>query len=519
MRHHRRVLYTGVAAVVFAAAGAYPAYAYICHPDPPGTRTLTVGGDVQRYTMSGPRVRIDYRADNSCVKVSWNVRSGAARSRSVACDDAAAAQAPRVASRVGNRLIVLRPGAGDVGDRLLVRKHGRVLRSWPLPERFRTLDVHGGIALLATRGSRETYAVRLSDGRAALVGLNRRGDNPQIEAPGIVYQDNVYKRAEPGTRRLMKFVPLRAVERAIRRAGRPLTVAGEIADIAMDGPRVAIAVRGLGAECDRVMFWNIPWQYVSRLTEEDELTCRQTHGRARIGTVAVGGIGAEWTTATGRLERVLSATIVDCVERIIATARGHDSDLVSLAADGGLLAYAVSYGPGAGGSVGVVGAQMRAKTISTRLSAPLAVHVDAGRVAVLGADGQVELISARGQLLQTFWPTAPTAVALRGDRLLVLTRDARLEVFDALTGESLATWSVPRGLSPALDAHFGVAVVTNRSTVFAVDLDTGRVATLVKTPGRVTAEIEAAGVAYGYTARGRGHVRFVSFAQIEAALR
>ena len=190
---------------------------------------------------------------------------------------------------------------------------------------------------------------------------------------------------------------------------------------------------------------------------------------------------------------------------------------MSLSADGGLLAYAVSYG--AGGVIGAVGPRMRPTTISKLSSAPLSVNVDAGRIAVLAGDGSVELLSAAGELLQSFATTAPVAVALRGDRLVVLTRDAQLQVFDAETGAVLASWRVPRGLNAAVDVHFGVGVVTKGSIVFAVDLDTGRVARLAQAPGRVQAEIEAPGVAYGFTAGGRGHVHFVPFSRIEAALR
>jgi hypothetical protein len=515
MTSRRRVLYAGIAAAVFTSAGVYPAYAYVCHPDPPGTRSLTVGGMVERYSMHGARVSIDYRAHGSCKRVSWNIRGGDARSKRIACGQAA--PAVRTAAHVGARRVAIQSGAVDEPDRLVVRKSGRVVRSWPLPDRFRTLDAYGDLALLGTKSSRETYAVRLSDGRAALVALNHRGDSPQIEAPGIVYQDNVLKRHESAGRRVVKFVPMRAVERAVDRAGRPLTIAGEIADLAMDGARVAIAVHGLAPECDRVMFWNVPWQYVSRLTEEDELTCRQTQGSGRIGVVAVGGIGAEWTTAAGGTRRVLSATIVDCVERVIASARGRQTRLTSLSADGGLLAYAVAHR--GGGVVGAVGPEMRPTTISRRSSAPLAVHVDAGRIAVLGADGRVELVSAAGDLLQTFAPTAPAAIALRGNRLVVLTRDGYLQVFDADSGAALASWRVPRGVNPTVDVHFGVAVVAKGSTVLGVDLNTGRVARLATAPGRVTAEIDAPGVVYGFSARGTGHVYFVPFARIEAALR
>src|SRR5439155_27065495 len=83
----------------------------------------------------------------------------------------------------------------DRPDRLLVydTMSGALLHSWPLLERPTSLDVQGELALFSAQHGRGLYALRLSDGLTALVGLNRAGDTPQIQARGVVYHDDLYK--------------------------------------------------------------------------------------------------------------------------------------------------------------------------------------------------------------------------------------------------------------------------------------------------------------------------------------
>ena len=55
--------------------------------------------------------------------------------------------------------------------------------------------------------------------------------------------------------------------------------------------------------------------------------------------------------------------------------------------------------------------------------------------------------------------------------------------------------------------------------VYAFDLRTGRSSVLARTTGSIVgAEIEGAGVAYGYNADARGIVRFIPIAAVERAL-
>ena len=95
-----------------------------------------------------------------------------------------------------------------------------------------------------------------------------------------------------------------------------------------------------------------------------------------------------------------------------------------------------------------------------------------------------------------------------------------VSVLNATTGELLYKWPVPAGMRPHIDAQFGVAVLTRGHLVYALDLHSGRLAALAHAPAAVlNAQIEDPGIAYAYNHNGRGHVRFIRFANIEAALR
>src|SRR5206468_12506235 len=65
--HIVRLGVAGAAALAFAGS----AVAYICHPDPPGTRSLTIQAHVDGYTMRGTRVAISFRANGCERRVVW----------------------------------------------------------------------------------------------------------------------------------------------------------------------------------------------------------------------------------------------------------------------------------------------------------------------------------------------------------------------------------------------------------------------------------------------------------------
>src|SRR5207248_8326272 len=112
----------------------------------------------------------------------------------------------------------------------------------------------------------------LSDGRTTFVAPVRAGDRPGLDARGVVYQDNVYKRA-PDDRPLLKFVPRAALEGELARVGRPLHTSAPIRSISMAGTRVALALGGARSGCDAVWLWNIPWRSFEQVSETAGPSC------------------------------------------------------------------------------------------------------------------------------------------------------------------------------------------------------------------------------------------------------
>jgi hypothetical protein len=557
----RSLRVVAVAAVAALFVGAYPAYAWLCHPDPAGTKTLVVVGAVDGYSMVGTQVDVSYRGAGCAKRALWNVRTS--RLTTILGPRAACAQpspgtgAPtRPAATVqpdGTVVVEAADGvplrtydipspyqathAAVAGRSVVVFVHGparperpyrafvvdadsgELVRSWPLFDRPTSLDVSGGLALFRTHGT--LYALRLSDGRIALVGLNRAGDNAQIEGPGVVYVDDLYKGKRSSSRTTMKFVPSRVVGRRLVDVMRPLVTHGPIRAMAMDGTRVGVAVDDPDQSCDRVFFWNVPWHFeidVTRLLMPRRLTCPDGGG-PRITQIAFGGVGLEWVAHYGRTTKLLTATLVNCDIRIVTS-----GDRVSgVAGDGSVLAYALEGRRGTAGPVAVVtlrhhhldDAVVPGRTLA-RLAAR-SIAADARRVAALDANGRIELRTTRGRLRRALRVPGAAAVALRSDDLVALGH-GRLRVFDAASGRAGQVWRVPSAARPEVDVHFGVAVITAGHKVIAVDLETGRRAVLARAPGAVHAQIEAPGIAYRYNARGRGFVRFVPFARIERAL-
>lgn len=500
-----------VACVLTTAAAADSGY--VAHPDVPGTEVLRVAGSVERYDMRGGRVTLLVR-ERACRRVTW-MPGARDSSTPAACPRAAV---PAVTARSGGVRVRLRSrsGSDERPDRLLVADRARRW-SWPLPERAYHVDLDGRTAVFSTRTSREVYAVNIDSGRVALVGLTRRLDTPQLDAAGLLFRDNVFKRRERDGATLMKFVPRRYVDQATHLVGRPLQVDGEIADLAMDGSRVALALRRWEGDCDAVLYWNITWNYAIPITEDEERTCAWSRRGASIQSVSLAGLRAAWVMRVGAEERLVSASSVDCFERRVVTARTDAGErLVRGAGDGGLLTYLVRSKRGS--VIGKLDGRMRGETIGSETRAPLMVAADGGRVVVLLRNGVVRLRDERGTEAGTIRVGDARAIALQGRKLVTLSRRDTLDVFDATTGRRLHSWPVPAAAAARVDIHFGIAVLTRGGDVYAVSLATGKTVRLATVAVPAVAAIEATGVAYAST-RGRGVVGFVWFMQLERALR
>jgi hypothetical protein len=413
-------------------------------------------------------------------------------------------------------LVVLTAGnvLADRPDRLTLydARTGALLRNWPLPAPADTLDVAGGVALLSTPNG--VYAVRLRNGIAALVGVKYRGDEPQIEPSGVVYRDDVGKthRAAPG---VLKFVPFSTVRKELRPAG-PLHVPATIGDFSLDGRTAIFVTHGSSGKCDRIGMWSIPWHFTITLMSEPPF-CPE-HGRSGgIKSLALGGQFFEAVTSYGNVQTLVSSTIVRCVERVIArtSITPGGASVRSIAADGPRLAYAFRSGRRAAGAgrVGFVSG-LTAQGVTTSDSAPLQVSVFRNNVAVLRADGLVDVFGGR-QLVGTYNPVGPRAIALRAGELVILTKRQTIDVVSLADGSLLHSWRIPQGASRAIDAHFGIAVFTIGRRAFALRLSNGRMAPLVKTPGAVAAQIDDVGVVYRYNVRAQGYLGFIPFAAVE----
>jgi hypothetical protein len=293
----------------------------------------------------------------------------------------------------------------------------------------------------------------------------------------------------------------------------------------MDAQRVAIAVADPRGVCDRILFWNVSWHYVARLTSSTEATCTPGHAAGGITRVALGGITAEWATTYGNATTVLAANIIACREWVIARLRNGPAgdQLGGLGADGGLLAYAIGRherelrGQAVLGTV--VRAGVRGRLIADAQSLPRAVSVDSKRVATLREDGTVAIQDRNGTQVATIHPSAPRAIALRRNLLAVLTAGGRIDLFDVDTSRRIRSFPAPRSVGRSIDLHYGIAVLTAGTRVYAVDVATGRTALLAEAPTQVRAQIEAPGVVYQFNSGDHGFLRFIPFAAVKAALR
>jgi hypothetical protein len=408
------------------------------------------------------------------------------------------------------------------------RRTRRLLHSWPLPAEPVSLGAAGNVAIFSAAQRGGLYAIRLSDGRAGFVGVNRDGDVPQIVGRGVVYQDDLFRHSPRHGRAstLLKFVPMAGVRRAIEVAGTPISTPGAIRAMAMDGPRVALAVADPRGVCDQIRFWNIAWNFTSRLTQKSGPTCTGRHAPGGITDVRIAGARAEWVTTYGDRSTVLAASIIRCQEWVLARLKpGSGGDtLTGLAGDGPTLAFAITRHERELRGMADVAAlrsdtEARARTVVGGRLLPRGLAADFRRIAILQAGGAVEIRTTDGLLLSHFSVGDVRAVALRANRLVAL-GDNVVYIFNATTGKLLRGWRVPAGARSHIDVQFSVAAFTRGNTVYALDLQTGRVVALAQAPASVlNAQIEAPGIAYAFNQNGQGHVRFIRFADIEAALR
>ena len=313
-----------ISALTLGTAVVAGAAAQVCHPDAAGTRSFTVKGAVTHYGFAKGGVAVSWTASNACSgSALWNFQAARSAKADTACAGTGAKPAGPVATRLvakqGGTVVrvLLAPRGSDRPDRLaVVNRATHETASWPLIDRPTRVALYGDLAVLSTAKRHAVYALRITDGRIALVGITQPGDRPVIGAGGLLYQDDsmVAKDRDKLGRLLtpvdrtvtLKLVPLATVGAELDQVG-TMQVSAPIRSFSMDGPRVAYAVSDPRGACDQIRFWNIPWRFMSILTKPNGASCLPAHAPGGITNVALAGSRALWTTTYGSTTRVLAA--------------------------------------------------------------------------------------------------------------------------------------------------------------------------------------------------------------------
>ena len=515
------IVVAALATVGIAAAAAGDARP--CHPDLPGTRSWTVTGQVTSYRFAGRGTVVASVRTKRCAGVArWSYAANA--TASVSCRGSSAggsgAAPQHLVAAQGNRLVrvVLAPAGVDRPDRLDVinRGTGRRIASWPLIDRPARVTLFGKIAILSAAARNALYALRISDGRIAMLGVARAGDRPIIGREGVVYQDGLSLKAlrVAPNRVTLKFVPLASVVRQLSLADRQIETPGRITAFGMDGRRVAFAVHEPARGCDVVKFWTPPWYFVAHVTHPTGPTCRSTHGAGGVPNVAMAGDRLAWTTRIGDTTRVFAASTIGCQEWVVARP-GPGAAVAALAGDGDVLAYALR-----SGTVGLVSYDSDdwyGKVLSRSSVQVTALSVDGDQIATLYRDGTVTVLSYEGDPVSRFAAGPGRAVALRGDTVAVL-RSGRLDVYSAETGLLTHSWPVPAD-ARSVDLQYGLAVVAAGGNVYAINVSTGRSARLLHVQGRAAAQIDSPGVVVQFNVGDHGYLRLIPMSTVEARTR
>jgi hypothetical protein len=490
----RRLAFVSAFAVCAFAAPAIAAY--VCHPDPAGTKIARLQGRVAAYSLRGTTALIALRHGSSCTAYRWSTTKGTLARAQRSC-----ASIPAERPELPNGVHISRSRLGlDRPERLVAGGH-----SWPLPVRVRrgTLQVVGDLAAYSALGGHGLWITRISTGRTAFVAPVQRHDHPLLTRRGVVYVDNVYKNA-PADRPVVKFVPTRALVGETTQVGHTLHTDGSIRAFSLSGARIAIAVAG--HDCDRVFFWAVPWRSYEQVSQNAGVTCAALGASGRISQIVLGGARAQWVTRQDGTRVIVAADAIGCREWVI----GRTDTVPTIAADGATLAYAVPH------SLSILRGNYRTEQVAASWLIPMAIAADGPRTAVL-TERRILIANRKGTELASIAARSARAIAMRGETVVATTRYGTLEVF--LRGRRTHSWPLPSGARRAVDLHYGIATVTAGRSVYAINVLTGQTALVATTPARPTAQIGPIGVAVGYSVGSRGTIRIVPFADVEAAVR
>jgi hypothetical protein len=331
---------------------------------------------------------------------------------------------------------------------------------------------------------------------------------------------------------LVVAVPARGADPAPR----VKNTTGEIESIAMDGARVAYAVKS--DTCTKVIVLNVLTRSAGVASGAKTCDADNSSTGAGVREIAVAGPRIAWIVNQGGNSEsddyLYTATLGGQRERRVASAfRSGDVDGVLAGAWIGHLVGSADrmavnrFATDKAGTITQASLQRLDNGLTTLALGSLSLYsvsLDLHRVAVLRTDHTVAIYDTESRrLLLTIRPTSAHEIALRKDYLVVLTATKTIEVYNSHTGVLLKRWPVAAGAS-RLDVHSGIAVYAVGRTVFEVRLTDGRDAPLATAPRAIEGlEIEAPGVVYAYnTFKGLqdvGNLAFVPLRQATSLLR
>ncbi len=308
---------------------------------------------------------------------------------------------------------------------------------------------------------------------------------------------------------------------------------GWISSLAMDGARVAYAVRG-GSTCTRVFVWNVRTRAGAVISGRGTCGADSTSTGGGVTEIAVADTRLAWLVNEGGNtesdDTLYTASLPAPQEVRVATAlRTGDVDgtltgrwLGGLVAGGDRIALN-QFTTDASGTVSTGALRRldgrRLVTIAAGTTALHASSLDQRRVAVLRPDQKLALFDTEtSRLILTVSPSSAKEVALRKDYLVVLTRTRTLEIFNARTGAVVRTLPVAAGAS-RLDVHGGVAAYAVGRSVHVLRLADGKDRIVATAPRAIAGlELEAPGVVYAYnTVKGIKDVGNLAFVPMSKA--
>jgi hypothetical protein len=322
---------------------------------------------------------------------------------------------------------------------------------------------------------------------------------------------------------------------------------GLIGALALDGSRIAYGVHPASTK-DKVVVWNVRTGKTTKVSGLHTQRDGDSSTGSGVFQMALAGTRVAWlTNAGGNTEGddyLFTSSVTNPKEHLVASEiRIGDNCpgrawyqcagdwLGGLVSSGNLIAVN-RWTTDAAGAVTAGQLDLLSggtlKQVATGANTIQAVAADAGRVAVLHADGTVALFSDAGKLLLTVaTPPNTEAVALQGKNLLVGTKTQQLELYDSQTGalrKTMHAWG--NGRQPRhLDVQGNIAIYTtgNAGVLHAVNLSTGKDRPIVERHGGVSlAQMDSAGLAYvdnGFgTNYGKATLVFLPFAEVAAAV-